>query len=123
MSENKCNYCRIENIFTFKRIKRIPVEVCGVILNSDIWEKIYSEVNHCIKIGEFILQADLDYEMDEYGFLDLNKKVFYIQTLEDVDSKKLHKAQLNDWLIRGVNGEIYACKPNIFEKTYEVLDE
>lgn len=25
----------------------------------------------------------------------------------------------NDWVIRGVNGEFYPCKPDIFEKTYE----
>jgi hypothetical protein len=24
-----------------------------------------------------------------------------------------------DWLIREVNGELYPCKPDIFEKTYE----
>lgn len=24
-----------------------------------------------------------------------------------------------DWIITGVNGEHYACKPDIFEKTYE----
>lgn len=28
-------------------------------------------------------------------------------------------ASLNDWIIRGVNGEVYPCKPDIFEKTYE----
>jgi len=26
---------------------------------------------------------------------------------------------LGDWIIRGVNGELYPCKPDIFEKTYE----
>lgn len=26
---------------------------------------------------------------------------------------------LGDWVIRGVNGEFYPCKPDIFEKTYE----
>lgn len=25
----------------------------------------------------------------------------------------------NDYIIQGVNGEIYPCKPDIFEKTYE----
>ena len=25
----------------------------------------------------------------------------------------------NDWIIRGVKGELYACKPDIFEATYE----
>lgn len=29
------------------------------------------------------------------------------------------KASLNDWIIKGVNGEFYPCKPDIFEKTYE----
>lgn len=27
-------------------------------------------------------------------------------------------ARLGDWIIRGVNGEYYPCKPDIFEKTY-----
>lgn len=26
-----------------------------------------------------------------------------------------------DWIIRGVNGEYYPCKPDIFEKTYEAV--
>lgn len=30
-------------------------------------------------------------------------------------------AQAGDYIIRGVNGEIYPCKANIFEKTYEVI--
>jgi len=29
------------------------------------------------------------------------------------------KADLNDWIIKGVNGECYPCKPEIFEKTYD----
>ena len=28
-----------------------------------------------------------------------------------------------DWIIRGVNGELYPCKPDIFEKTYELVGE
>lgn len=29
------------------------------------------------------------------------------------------RADLKDWIIKGVNGEFYPCKPDIFEKTYE----
>ncbi|MEM8971345.1 MAG: hypothetical protein AAGD43_04680 [Pseudomonadota bacterium] len=29
------------------------------------------------------------------------------------------KALPGDWIIKGVNGEFYPCKPDIFEKTYE----
>ena len=28
-------------------------------------------------------------------------------------------AKLGDYIIKGVNGELYPCKPDIFEKTYE----
>lgn len=28
-----------------------------------------------------------------------------------------------DWIIRGVNGEYYPCKPDIFEKTYEKVSQ
>jgi hypothetical protein len=28
-------------------------------------------------------------------------------------------AEHGDWIIKGVNGEFYPCKPDIFEKTYE----
>lgn len=32
-------------------------------------------------------------------------------------------AHVGDWIIRGVNGELYPCKPDIFEKTYELVEE
>ena len=31
-------------------------------------------------------------------------------------------ATLGDWIIKGVNGEFYPCKPDIFEKTYEPVE-
>lgn len=32
-------------------------------------------------------------------------------------------ASIGDWIILGVNGEPYPCKPDIFEKTYEEVSE
>ena len=35
-----------------------------------------------------------------------------------------HRAIRGDYIIKGVNGECWPCKPDIFEKTYEkVTDE
>lgn len=31
-------------------------------------------------------------------------------------------ARIGDWIIKGVEGEFYPCKPEIFEKTYEPID-
>ena len=33
------------------------------------------------------------------------------------------EAQKNDFIIKCVNGEFYPCKPDIFEKTYELEEE
>ena len=32
-------------------------------------------------------------------------------------------AQPGDWIIRGVKGEFYPCKPDIFEATYEPVED
>lgn len=34
-----------------------------------------------------------------------------------------HKVTPGDWVITGVEGEKYACKPRIFEKTYEPVND
>ena len=33
-----------------------------------------------------------------------------------------HKASVNDWIIKGIKGEFYPCKPDIFAATYEKVD-
>ncbi|MHA6626920.1 hypothetical protein ACU61A_15905 [Pseudonocardia sichuanensis] len=46
-----------------------------------------------------------------------------ITTLEDgADRRAKHVASPGDWIIRGVQGEFYPCKPDIFEATYEPAD-
>jgi len=32
------------------------------------------------------------------------------------------KASIGDWIIKGVQGELYPCKPDIFEATYEKVE-
>lgn len=32
-----------------------------------------------------------------------------------------HEASFGDWIIKGVEGEFYPCKPQIFEKTYDPM--
>jgi hypothetical protein len=42
----------------------------------------------------------------------------YIDTLEDG-----HRVCPGDWIITGIKGEKYPCKPDIFEATYEIVKE
>ena len=42
----------------------------------------------------------------------------YVDTLEGAMA-----VSVGDWVIRGVAGEFYPCKPDIFEQTYEPVAE
>lgn len=59
------------------------------------------------------IHSNGEYLLPEYGvnFLD-------IETLEGTMT-----ARLGDWIIQGVQGEFYPCKPDIFEQTYEPAKE
>lgn len=45
-----------------------------------------------------------------------DKPVLKIQTLEGV-----MMAQFGDWIVKGVAGEFYPVKPDIFDATYEAV--
>lgn len=53
------------------------------------------------------------------NYEDKDNPYLKIETLEGV-----MKASVGDYIIKGVNGEFYPCKPDIFEKTYKrVINE
>ena len=59
-------------------------------------------------------------EIDKFVQAKVQKRalVLIIPTLEG----KM-RASLGDYIIKGVNGEFYPCKPDIFAKTYEEVTE
>ena len=49
--------------------------------------------------------------------LRVEQRSLHIDTLEGEMT-----AGMGDWIIQGVQGEFYPCKPDIFEMTYEVVE-
>lgn len=47
---------------------------------------------------------------------DPERRCAFIDTLEG-----RMRANIGDWIIHGVKGELYPCKPDIFEATYEAV--
>lgn len=41
----------------------------------------------------------------------------YIRTLEGI-----MKASIGDYIIKGLRGEFYPCKPDVFKRKYEVIE-
>jgi hypothetical protein len=60
------------------------------------------------------------YKKTVYHALDIGgwDNIFIIETLEG-----RHMAEPGDWIVKGAKGEFYPCKPDIFEQTYEPVDD
>lgn len=64
-------------------------------------------------------------KIDEFKFKKYVKKPVVVeayQTDREVFIETLEgtmKADVGDWIIKGVKGEYYPCKPDVFDMTYE----
>jgi hypothetical protein len=84
------------------KYRKKPVEIEAIQWNSDNIEKVYEMLGDNLKVA---LSAD--------------GEVLHhlIRTLEgDME------ISWNDYVIKGVKGEFYPCKPDIFELTYDKID-
>ena len=54
----------------------------------------------------------------DYKRYSIDEAYCLIETLEGV-----HRCNGGDYVIKGVKGELYPCKPDIFEMTYEAVEE
>jgi hypothetical protein len=99
------------------RFRKKPVEVEAVrfveMMEGSVVEEFKAEGLPAPWISEAYLKP-----MDEPGSLFSNGNGLMIRTLEG----DLHVSP-GDWIIRGTAGEIYPCKPEIFEQIYEPVGE
>lgn len=87
------------------KYRKIPVVIEAVQWTGDNIKEIY----------DFTLN---DKNNRSITITDNPEKAIYIETLEGT-----MKASEGDYIIKGVQGEIYPCKPNIFEQTYEEVKD
>lgn len=90
--------------------RKKPVVIEAVQLTKDNFE----EVENFLGYENHLLR----HYQNEHDFLaKKNPQGIFIKTL---DGDML--ARVNDFIIKGVNGEFYPCKPDIFEKTYDKVE-
>lgn len=87
------------------KYRKKPVVIEAMKLTRDTANDVYDWLNTCgAKIpGASVGSAGISLE---------------IETLEGI-----HTASDGDYVIRGVHGEFYPCKPDIFEQTYEPVED
>lgn len=83
-----------------------PIEI-EAFKCSDI---LYNATNNWEELPKCILDG---YEEGKilFGFSSI-----YIKTLEGEMT-----ANIDDWIIQGIQGELYPCKPGIFQETYDLV--
>lgn len=69
----------------------------------------YQREDNIGRVQNFVNDGSLKYHTSD--------NEYYIHTFEG--DMKISKG---DYIIKGLNGEFYPCKPDIFEKTYEVAE-
>lgn len=90
------------------RKKPVEIEACRFITNN---EPGYVNMNNLV---EWINADNNDGRVAHHDGTDI-----YIDTLEGT-----MRAEVGDYIIKGVQGEFYPCKPDIFAATYEfVMDD
>lgn len=87
-----------------KKYRKRPIEIEAIQWNGNNIE----EVNNFVDKDQLVA---FKYDVSNYYSL-------IIKTLEGS-----HKADIGDYIIKGVKGEFYPCKPDIFEMTYDEVKE
>lgn len=93
-----------------------------VIIEAIQWTgKIGINKNNLDEIIAFVGEDNMHTELDTCAYdagVAPPVTMLYIHTLE---GQML--AMPNDYIIKGIAGEFYPCKPDIFEQTYEIVDK
>lgn len=95
------------------KFRKKPVLIEAIQLRWENW----NEVCEFCEVGRLSDGKPEGCYLDENGVVcGVSERIgLLIPTLEG-----LHTARQNDWIIKGVKGELYPCKPDIFEMTYEM---
>jgi hypothetical protein len=87
----------------WKKFKKKPVIIDAIYFDPECKQPV---LNDLTSINQSI-----------YGSFDGDIPCIKIPTLEGEMI-----AREGDWIIKGIQGELYPCKPDIFEETYEEIE-
>jgi hypothetical protein len=98
-----------------KRFRKKPVEIEAIQFTG-----LDSYMAICRWAREHGIKSDGDEGVPSTPSLEelfrFETPIMLVRTLEGTMA-----AYAGDWIIRGVKGEFYPCKPDIFEATYEAV--
>lgn len=100
-----------------QKYRKRPVIVEALQLNKDNIKKVYEFIYGDGSVNLVNRMAEERWELYENGVQQFG---FRLKTLESDGETQI--ASFGDFIIKGVEGEFYPCKPDIFSKTYEIAE-
>ena len=95
-----------------KYVKK-PVTVEAIQWTGENQRDMYDFLTNYEKVDDYMTSSGENFYIDHYKV----KGGLIIKTLEGE-----HIANIGDYIIKGIKGEFYPCKPDIFEETYYAVD-
>lgn len=96
------------------KYRKKPVVIEAIQWNGENHREMFDFLTNYEKTNEYMSTSGETFYIDH----DKIRGGLIIKTLEGE-----HIATIGDYIIKGVNGEFYPCKPDIFEQTYEAVEE
>jgi hypothetical protein len=100
-----------------ENFKEIDQFVATFTMKDGTTMTVYDVYSYVEALGNGRNSADIHEFCGAEAREPVGKDYMEILTLEGI-----MKASAGDYIIKGVSGEFYPCKPDIFEKTYELVD-
>nr|DAR92605.1 MAG TPA: PGDYG protein [Bacteriophage sp.] len=110
--ENQGKICQ-ESKGEHMRYRKKPVVIEAIQWTGENQREMFDFLTNGEKKDEYMEAFGEHFRIDHAAV----KGGLVIKTLEGN-----HLANIGDYIIKGVAGEFYPCKPDIFEKTYEVAE-
>ena len=102
------------------KFRKKPVVIDAIQWNGANTAAVYEFIHGKFTTPRNYMDEERWFEYDEI----CQRQGMIIRTLEDGNKGEAkHVASVGDWIIKGIQGEHYPCKPDIFKATYEAVDE
>jgi hypothetical protein len=92
-----------------KKYVKKPIEIEAIQLTKENIVEVFDFLD-----GANYKETKSMEELEDFNQMMLKQGYIEIETLEEY-----MKASFGDYIIKGIKGEFYPCKPDIFQATYE----
>lgn len=101
-----------------KKFRKKPVDIQAVKLEESNILEVYRFINGENSVD--LTNSVASDKWDEFKSICKKNKGIRLKTLESDNETQI--ASFGDFIIKGIQGEFYPCKPEIFLQTYEEID-